>query len=328
MVCVTPDGTFMMSPSESTMLRKLLVPLDSSQFAEQALARAVGIARDAGAEIHLILVHQPMAYGGFTDVPWSGDLADAERKYLQGIVDQLAAKQVIVTSAVLEGSPVEVICTEAVSTASDLIVMASHGRTGLSRFWVGSVADGVIRHSTVPVFLVRPTEKKQDRIESVHLRNILVTLDGSAASEEIIPFALDLARSEGGSLTLLRVVQPVVWISPTTGIPFAYSPMVYDEDLTKNVLANAEGEISNTKQRLQGKGYTVDAHVEVSDKVAQAIADFVKAHNVDMVAMSTHGRGASRLFLGSVADKVLRSVDVPMLLHRPIEAAARGNAHH
>ena len=125
----------------------------------------------------------------------------------------------------------------------------------------------------------------------------------------------------------MRVVQPVVWISPTTGIPFAYSPMVYDEDLTKNVVANAESEIEKISQRLQSEGHTVDAHVEVSDKVAQAVADFVKTHNIDIVAMSTHGRGASRLLLGSVSDKVLRSVDTPMLLHRPI-AAARGNAHH
>jgi len=310
------------------MFRKLLVPLDSSQFAEQALARAVGIARDSGAAIHVVLVHQPMAYGGFTDVPWSGDVADAERKYLQGIVDQLAPKQVVVTSAVVEGNPVDAICREAVSTGTDLIVMASHGRTGLSRFWVGSVAAGVIRNSTAPVLLVRPAKEKHDKVERVYLRNILVTLDSSAESEEIIPFALDLAQSERGSLTLLRVVQPVVWISPTTGIPFAYSPMVYDEELTKNVVASAEGEIANTKQRLQGLGYAVDTHVEVSEKVAQAIADFVKAHNIDLVAMSTHGRGASRLFLGSVADKVLRSVDVPMLLHRPVAPAARGNAHH
>ena len=70
---------------------------------------------------------------------------------------------------------------------------------------------------------------------------------------------------------------------------------------------------------MASQGYAVDAHVEVSERVAQTISHFVKAHSIDIVAMSTHGRGASRLFLGSVTDKVLRSVDVPMLLHRPIE---------
>jgi nucleotide-binding universal stress UspA family protein len=305
------------------MFRKLLVPLDSSQFAEQALARAVEIARDSGAAIHLVLVHQAIPYGGFSDIPWSGELADAEAKYLHGMGDQLAAKQIVVTAAALEGNPVEMICREAVRTDCDLIVMASHGRTGLSRFWLGSVSSGVIRNSTVPVFLARPSEKTH---ENIRLNRILVTLDGSSVSKEIIPFAVNLAQCNHASLTLLRVVQPVAWVSPLTGIPFAYPPMVHDEELTKNVVANAEDEIANVKQCLQKQGHAVDTHVEVAEKVAQAIADYVKAHNIDLVAMSTHGRGASRLFLGSVTDKVLRSVDVPMLLHRPTESGSAGNA--
>ena len=310
------------------MFKKVLVPLDRSLFAEQALAEAKNVASGSHAAIHLVLVHQPVPFAGFEDVPWYADEAAAEADYLERITRQLAGSSVPVTSAVVKGDPAEMICGEAARNACDLIVMTSHGRTGFNRFWLGSVANAVIRHSPVPVLLIRSAddadtkEKPAPRIEK-----ILVTLDGSRLAEAITDSACELARSHGAAVTLLRVVQAVPFMPPATSLPLAFSPVVYNEDLTKDLVRAAEGELEAVRNRFKDTVTTIDAHVITAGSVAPAILDFAESSHVDLIAMSTHGRGASRMLFGSVADKILRGSALPMLLRCPLDSPGDGHTN-
>lgn len=301
------------------MFAKLLVPLDRSFFAEQALGQAAAIVRCSGAALRLILVHQPLPFAGFRDIPWFAEQADAESEYLQRIAKELALTEVSATHAVIKGDPVEMICREASDVGADLIVMTSHGRTGLSRTWLGSVADGVIRHSAVPVLMLRPEDKDaHNKSDRKTFKKLLVTVDDSPDCEEIIPVAEALAQCEQAQISVLQIVPPVPWITPMTNLPYAYTPVIFDEQATKNVVSSAEDQINRIKQRLQrNHTQSVDAHVVVAGSIASAIIDFAKEHQIDAIAMATHGHGQSRLLLGSVVDKVVRGSDLPMLLFHP-----------
>ena len=311
------------------MFKRLLVPLDGSDFAEQALPRAGAIARKSNATVHLLLAHVRIPYAGYEDVPWFGEQTSDEREYLARVASGPALSSLNVTWTVLKGDPVETICREAAEGDTDLIVMASHGRTGLSRTWIGSVAHGVIRKSGVPVLLVRPAEHKPGRAdESSGIRRILMTIDGSSLSEEIIPVAMEIARSEGASVTVVRVVEPVMSMPPITSMPLAFSPGAYDDNITSNLVAAAGREMQLIAQSLKKVASVVETRVIVAQSAARAILDIAKSENADVIAMATHGRGASRLLLGSVADKVLRGSDAMMLLQCPSARRINGLVQH
>jgi nucleotide-binding universal stress UspA family protein len=303
------------------MFKKILVPLDRSSLAEQAVGQAVALARASHAEIDLVTVHQPLLLGGSGDASWNAEQWDDERKYLESIVEELASgASVSATHAVVRGHTVDMICKRAWDVDADLIVMTSHGRTGLSRAWLGSVADGVLRHSSLPVLMLRPIETRADRLAAHRLfEHVLVPLDGSTLAVEILSAATALARTCNARTTLLRVVEPVPVVSLDSSVPYSFQPSVHDRAATDALVEEAKRQLDELARWLAVPGSaTVDAHVVLADHVAQGIIDYARAHHVDAIAMSTHGRGASRFLLGSVADKVLRASGLPLLLHRPI----------
>jgi nucleotide-binding universal stress UspA family protein len=303
------------------MFKKLLVPLDRSPLAEQAIGQAAAIARAAHASIDIVLVHEPLPFAGFGDAPWNAEERKYEDKYLETIADEISTGATVpITHNVMRGEPVEMIYTRACDIDADLIVMTSHGRTGLNRAWLGSVAHGVLRRSVVPVLMLRPMEGKTDRKAAHHLfKHILVPLDGSAFSADILSHATALAQCSGARVTLLRVVRPVPMVTVDIDMSIAYPPMIPDAALTDQLVDKANAEIADVARQIRHGGYAdVDAEVVVANNVAHAIIDFALGHSVDAIAMSTHGRGASRLLMGSVADKVVRASGLPMLLIRPV----------
>jgi nucleotide-binding universal stress UspA family protein len=271
------------------------------------------------------LVHEPFAFGGYADVPWAEADETAELKYLEAISAELeSGAHVTSTHAVLRGAPAETIVRRARAIGADLIVMTSHGRTGFSRAWLGSVADAVMRESAIPVLIVR-AEKGPGTVDrramARGIKRVFVPLDGSALSTEILLAAADLARAAHASITLLRVVPivPIVMAYEPT-MPVTSLPFVIDEVATTQIQERAIAELDVAARRLHDEtGLAVDSRVIVAENAAAEIVAQTAAREADVVAMSTHGRGASRLLLGSVADKVLRSSRVPVLLYRPVE---------
>lgn len=310
------------------MFRQILVPLDRSALAEQALGRAADIARASHATLDVMLAHEPLPFAAYSDIPWHAEQWTEENRYLDTIVQELVSgASISVSHNVLRGAAVEMICQRVREIDADLIVMTSHGRTGLNRLWLGSVADGVIRRSGVPVLLLRPIENKTRRDATQPFKKILVPLDGSALSADALSSATALAQSSAAQLLLLRVVQPVPLLIADVGMPFTYPVTVPDETATDQVVDDVKKELTEVTRQLRVEsGLQVDSFVVVGPNVAEGIIDFARGHGVDAIAMSTHGRGASRVLLGSVADKVLRAAGLPMLLHRPVAVAAATEA--
>jgi len=302
------------------MIKRILIPLDRSTLAEQAIGHAMTIARGSGAEVHLVLAHESPVLdesaSGRTDPSW-----DEERVYLASVAHELRSTgNVSVSLDIVSGKPADAIVRCASEKASDLIVMTSHGRTGLIRMWLGSVTDTVIRRACVPVLVMRRSCVPEPRGRMARkFGHILVPLDDTSIAQVPTHAGVDLAIATGASLTLLHVVHPVSRQRPIEPFaPEAYMANTPDEEATNSLVTSRTAELNETAALLRDtSGLRVDATVIVSSRVANTIIAFAAANGVDAIAMSTHGRGASRYLIGSVADKVLRATDLPVLVHRP-----------
>jgi nucleotide-binding universal stress UspA family protein len=312
------------------MYRSLLVPLDGSSFGEHALPLALALARRCGAELHLVNVMQPLA-SIYSETPLFVDdtlelrLREHQRArqqtYLDGVVDRLRAAGLrTVRTAVMEGDVAGCIREQAAGVAADLVVMTTHGRGPLGRFWLGSVADTLIRHLPVPLLLTRPAEGEPDLAREPELRRLLLPLDGTPLAEQMLGPAGDLAAVMKAEVTLLRVVKPVLPLTypveESTLSHMARNLIDQTQRVQDQLRRDAEDYLERTAGKLRERGLEVKVRVEAEESPALAVLAHAGSH--DAVALETHGRrGLSRLLLGSVADKVIRAASVPVLVHRP-----------
>lgn len=306
------------------MIRTILVPLDGSNFGEQALPMALSIARRAQARLELIHVHTPIQeYSELMlfDVPLDTRIRNQEKEYLEGIVQKLGkASNVKILMVNKEGHVPDVIKQHAAEVNADMVVMATHARGAMARFWLGSVTDQLIRDLVIPLLLIHPEEGHTPEFsQDVALKDILVPLDGSPHSEGILEYAASLAKAMGSALTLVRVVKPLLPMTLPMGAgsfgEMASHMTMEVESIQENLQKEAGAYLEGVAARLRGQGFQVKTIVEVEEQPAHAILD-VKGS--DLIAMETHGRrGLVRFFLGSVADKVLRGARVPLLVAHP-----------
>jgi nucleotide-binding universal stress UspA family protein len=312
------------------MFRSLLVPVDGSTFAEHALPLALDLARRAEARVQLVHVHAPLgeshpeAFSSYIHT-LNTHLKKEHQTYLDALLKRLRGiSEVPMTATFLEGEVAETLRVTAASTGTDLIVMTTHGRGPLQRLWLGSVADALVRQSSVPLLLLRPREEVVDFAKQPALKRIILPLDGSALAEQVLPPALALGRLMDAEFTLLRVIKPVYVPdhSSLTGGSFSQQVerLVQNLEKTQEMLCQEAADyLERVAGSLRAGSLRVQTRVAVGEHSAQAILQQTADAGIDLIAMETHGRrGLSRLVLGSVADKVLRGAAVPMLVHRPV----------
>jgi nucleotide-binding universal stress UspA family protein len=302
------------------MVTNILVPVDGSTFSEHALPAAVDLARRAGAQLHIVQVHEPMqahAYPeGLTlyDERWDDSLRTQEQEYMRALALRCEERAGISPrTELLEGTITNALASYIAETDIDLIVMTTHGRGGISRAWVGSTADALVRRAAIPILLIRPKEEAINWDRTAVPRHILIPLDGSALSESVIEHALTFGRLTDARYTLLRVVLPIPFVmAPSATVP------VFDETGAHRSQAEADVYLAKTAERLRESGVKVDTDAVIHTTPALGVLDYAATHGVDAIAMATRGRGGwSRVALGSVADKVMRGSSMPTLLYRP-----------
>jgi nucleotide-binding universal stress UspA family protein len=305
------------------MFQTIFVPLDGSLFAENALPYAAAIARHSGACIRVVRKHLPAQPVHPDSVLANDPKLDpltwkAERQYLDAITRRLVVAGVpAVASALLEGPTVEAIATEVTAAKADLVVMTTHGRGPVARFWLGSVADALVRRLTTPILLIRPADGEPSAQEPALPRRVLIPLDGSALAVGVLESAVHLAGFGGAEVTLLDIVVPVPLAVHEPGGLMAAGT---DLEIMEKLQAEARRYVNNVADRLRACGLTVREQVMVHPHPAAAILEAARDGNADLIALETHGRGGlGRLFLGSVADKLLRAALCPVLVHRTAE---------
>ncbi len=300
------------------MFRHILVPLDGSPLAAAAVPYAVTLARASDARISLLAV---VGYvSGDSNLPESvRDGVDARHvtdsaAYLESVALPLREAGLAVTTVVRHGDPADAILTHTETEACSLVVMNTHGRTGLARVRMGSVTRRVLRHATVPTLVVRPGNDALTEGDAV-ITGVTVSLDGSALAEEALPFAAGIATALSVSLTLLRVIPTVV-----AGWGAGYDNYYPISEETQRDEEGAVAEyLDATATPLRATGLEVRTAWErsVTNRAVEVIAATLAKQPSGIAVMASHGRGGvMRWTLGSTAEDVLDDAPCPILIIR------------
>lgn len=299
------------------MPARILVPLDGSAFAEQALPYAALLARRCQAELLLARAVPPVAVFGAAATYLEASIGDtwatavdAAQAHLDRLVAGLAEQGVPAETAIVGGRAAEALLDLARQPAVSLIVMATHGRAGPSRWALGSTAEAVVRRSPRPVLLLTPRALAAGTPERLR-RRLLVATDGSATSEAVYPAAAALARCTGAPLSLVQAIAPAaIYAREVRALFDSTHPL----DLQQEVIAAALEAMRPTVEGWREEGLTADAAVEVGGPTA-ALARLAARRDAGWLALASHGRGGlSGLVLGSTALAALRTTSLPVLL--------------
>jgi nucleotide-binding universal stress UspA family protein len=290
------------------MLEKILIPLDGSNNAEMVIPFAEELASKTRVEINLVGVSQLMPE----------NIGNLYTNYLNKIKEEMQthiktmepAAEVTVSGDVLKGEPATEILRFAHENGTDLILMASSGGSVRGPWLVGNVAAKVLRAAHTPLFLVRTPANITYWDQRRLIRRILVPLDGSTTGSSAVPFIEVLAGICEAELVLFHVLQPTAMVSASHQPAVEHPVLIADESRKSDVVDYLEG----ICMRLNRMGLKTSTAVEVG-LPAQRIIDYAKDNEIDLVAMSSHGRtGVERWVFGSVTDKVLHAGDTAVLV--------------
>lgn len=284
----------------------LLVPLDGSELSERSLPYALSLASRLECKLALMTAAYISEIPGHG--PWSDEMVAFPREtclaYLSAVQTRVGAKDARLIAKV--GYPHEAILETAQEEQVSLIVLSTHGRSGLSRWAYGSTAGHLLHSSTFPLFVIGKGVAESKAFAPKHL---LVPLDGSELAEAALQPARELAESFDAKVSLLRVEPFSVEAFPMM-VPAMYWP-----DLDKDLVAGAQAYLDRVRAEF---GMPAEAHALQGSR-SDALQTFVERNAVDLVVMATHGRaGIQRAMLGSTADRMLEG-PAPVLLVRPQE---------
>lgn len=293
----------------------LLVPLDGSSLAEQALPVAGTIAHRGGLTVHLAMALQPVPVFLASGEEWVPDpgleeeLRGQVTQYLKSSAEALeTAHGVEVSYALLEGAPAHALADHARAKRIGLIVMTSHGHSGVSRLWLGSVADRLLRRVKVPVLLLR----SQEGALQTEFRRVLIALDGLPEGEGVLEPAIQLGTlCHDTHFTLVQVVEPpVALITPMAMHPAKMRP--HWREVQEN---GARSYLERIASHMRTRGLHVSTEMIGARGIGERILELAGSTRADLLVVGTHGaQGIERMLLGSVADKVVRGASMPVLV--------------
>ena len=289
-------------------MKRVIVPLDGIEIAPNSLALAALLARLFRAELELMHVvadeHVLAAVGGETDTP------DAFLQRASAVV----ASDLAVQTHLYGGDPVEKVLERARENLDSLLVVASHGKSGLTRAVRGSVSDEIVRGSPVPVVVTR----EMMRFPTGSIQSILVPLDGSSLSERALPSAIELARLSGATLGLVSVIDGHQ-LTAALGVDYRSEIGISIEDETRDL---ARSYLDAKVRELRADAVRVTWEVRIG-RPADEIIRAARTTEADLIVMSSHGRGGVRRWaFGSVTDDIVLRGHTPVVV---ISASGKPN---
>ena len=298
------------------MLEKILVPLDGSKLGELPLIYVKELAKEFHSAIHVIYVcekHDP-AY------------REMVQKYLDKVAGKLqsdlmqTSSRANVEAVMLEGKPSAEIIRYAQEKQVSLILIASHGRTGIMAWVMGSTANKVIHIARQPALLVRASMFNSERPPENVFRKILVPLDGSESGEAALRYISEIAEKLKSEIILLSVVEAGERIHSIGGLDYIQFP----EELIDAMKKESEDYLARINEKLTDHGIIVQ-NVVREGNAAEEIVNFGNENNISLIVMSSYGKSNSREWvLGGVANKVLHVSKLPMFLVKPALNDAQG----
>jgi nucleotide-binding universal stress UspA family protein len=303
-----PEAGDILMVDTASASRRVLVPLDGSDFGEQALPWALSVAGPTGTLhlLHVVRTVDPAFISNAQEhTAQTAQLTAAAKRYLEGVAQRLGDRPGRVEAYVEAGRPGPTIARWAAATRADLIVLSTHGRGAVSRFWLGSAADHVVRESAVPVLVVRPDEVGPGPADLPD--SIIILLDGSVGAEQALDGPRLLGMPDTTRIVLMQVVPTPLVMAPAAQAGIA--PSNVDASVLESQRTAASDYLDTSRTRLASRGFrNVAVEAPTGGSVAEVVLERAKQLGNGLIALATHGRGGvARLIMGSVADKVIRS---------------------
>jgi len=293
------------------MFDPILVPLDGSLLAECVLPHVIAIGQAFDAKIMLLHVlnknRADVASTQLIDLlNWQINKAEA-KLYLQRIRDRLQNSGLQINANVLEGLAAEEITEFAQSQEMKLIILSSHGHSGLRKWFIGSITHKIILSAPTSVLLIRASQLKEQPY-----RRILVPLDGSWRAENVLPMVTLLARFRKSQIQIVHVVK-------TPEMARHLPPVQEDIDLSNRIVVRNQEEALHYLDQVQLRsplaGIDVKAHLIISKNAAVAIHELVDREQIDMMVLSAHGySGISQWPYGRMVNNFVLYGKVPLLI--------------
>jgi nucleotide-binding universal stress UspA family protein len=296
------------------MYTRMLVPLDGSKVAEQVLPYARFLAKALGIPVELLGVVDPETLVAFAN--------PAQGRHLDTVVSESTSRTALylettgrsfqgaqVKSSVAKGKPEDEVIEKAAADKNTLIVMATHGRSGIQRWLLGSVADKVLHGTTNHLLLIRASDQGKTDGEAP-LKTMIVPLDGSALAEQAFPDVVDLAKKMQLQVVLVRAYALPPAISAED---YGY----YSAELLDHLESEARDYLQGKVNEIKQKGIANVTSVVNTGYGAEEIIMLARNTPDNLIAMCTHGRsGIQRTILGSVTERVVRHSGDPVLIIR------------
>jgi nucleotide-binding universal stress UspA family protein len=288
------------------MLDKILIPLDGAKLGEAALDQGRELALAFGSELHLLGVC------GGPEEKYCGLMRGYLDKKAEDVRRDFLGKDLSLKVVVLSGEAAGQVIDYARRERMDLLVIVSHGHSGIMPWTMGGTANKIIHEAPVPVLLLRAAAAKKRRPGSIFAK-LLLPLDGSAAGETALPYVLEIAAKLKSKVTLLSVIESGQRVHTIGGLDFIRFPEQQVQKMRQDLSAYLDGAVKKFRDR------GVEARAELTTgHAAEEIIKRAKAAGARLVAMSSHGKSGLREWVfGSVSNKVLHAGKAHLLLVKP-----------
>lgn len=294
------------------MFKRILLPLDSSKLAECVLPHLVAIARICEPEVQLLRVSEPFGVTArlrmIDPVDWQIRKAETE-SYLSGIAASLQNAGLRVSTQLHDGSPAEQIIEVAHSWDADLILMSSHGQSGISPWNVSSVVQQVILRAHRSLMIIRAYQPVTEDLTGLRYHKIFLPLDGSQRAEMPVTFAESLAHAHNSEILTAHIVRQPELPRRTSA---SQEDLLLVSQLTERNQAEAIKYLEDLKSRID---VTIQTKLEVSPSISRSLHQIAEENGVDLTIISAHGySGDTRWPYGSVGLGFIVYGSTPLLI--------------
>lgn len=294
------------------MFEHLLIPLDGSSLAECVLPHGLAVARALGARATVLQVVEQIEAAGRTRAidPLEWHYSEAEAgAYLQEVAERLRQAGLPTTQILLQGDPAERVIDHAQAEHADLLLLSSHGRSGLSGWNVSSVVQKILARAYISILLVPAYHPATPEISALRYGRILVPLDGSQRAECVLPLAGALAAQHGSQIILAHVVRKPELLRRA---PPSRDDQELANALTERNRLEASRYLEEVRTRLS---QPAEVRLQIEDHVAATLQQLAQDEKVDLVLLSAHGSsGGTRWPYGSLATSFILYGTKPLLI--------------
>lgn len=295
------------------MIQHILVPLDGSELAECVLPHLMAIAPSTSARVTLIhVLERNLSRNGstlpFDLLGWHMQKQEAQ-SYLDRITERLQKLDLPVEQVTLEGNPAEMLIEFARNNDVDLVLLSSHGRTGLSEWNVSSVVQKILLRAYKSILLVRAYTSPP---AEVHYKRLFLALDGSTRAEYILPFAMSLAQAHQSNVVLGMVIQTPQTIQR---FPLSEEETVWLQQFTEKNQNEATRYLDQLATQLRLKSVSSEVKIVVSENALGAVYDMAEESDTDLIMIAAHGYSGERRWpYGSIAASLIAYGHSPLMI--------------